>query len=183
MTDGDGDDGVAADAGGDDGGTADEVAADGVGVEATPAGTLGELVSAVRFGKFASVGVVGAVFDNAVLAALTLGLGVHEMVAKAAGIETAIVVMFLVNERWTFADEGRPGRWPTVRRLARSHVVRSGGVAVQLVVYWVLTQQVSVTLEVFGADLWFLVASPVAIAVAMVVNYTAESLFTWRVHR
>ncbi len=158
---------------------------DGSGDDVTDAfdGVLGELASAVRFGKFASVGVVGALFDNAVLTVLALGFGVHEMWAKAAGIETAILVMFLVNERWTFADAGRPGRRPAARRLARSHLVRSGGVAVQLVVYWVLTQRVPVTLEVFGTDLWFLAASPVAIAVAMVVNYTAESLFTWRVHR
>jgi len=146
-------------------------------------GIVGQLASGVRFGKFASVGAVGAVFDHLVLVALRLGAGLPEMYAKAAGIEAAILVMFVANERWTFAEEGASGRGPVLRRLGRSHVVRSGGVAVQLVVYWVLTQQLAVTLVAFGTDWWFLAASPVAIGVGMLVNYVAESLFTWRVHR
>jgi len=141
------------------------------------------LVSRVRFGKFVSVGVVGAVSDNLVLATLGLVFGVPDLWAKAAGVETAILVMFLVNERWTFAGAGAGGTWPLLGRLGRSHLVRTGGVAVQLAVYWVLTQRLAVELVVWGRDLWFLAASPVAIAAAMVVNYTAESLFTWRVHR
>jgi putative flippase GtrA len=153
------------------------------GLEGSPLERLAPLVSGVRFGQFASVGVVGAVFDNVTLASLRLGFGLPEMVAKAAGIEVAILVMFLVNERWTFAEHGRSGRLPFARRLGKSHLVRSGGVAVQLVVYWVLTQRLAVTLDLFGRDLWFLAASPIAIGVAMVVNYAFESFFTWRVHR
>lgn len=144
---------------------------------------IGSLLSGVRFGKFASVGVVGALFDNAVLAVSRLIVGLPEMLAKTAGVETAILVMFVVNERWTFAGEGADDRRSIARRLGRSHLVRSGGVAVQLSVYWVLTQQLTVTLYVFGVDLWFLAASPIAIAIAMVVNYVFESLFTWQIHR
>ena len=142
---------------------------------------LDALRSATRFGQFVSVGVVGAVVDNTTLAALRLGAGVPELAAKAAGVEAAILVMFLVNERWTFADEGRAGALAVLRRLLTSHGVRAGGVAVQLVVYWALTQRLDVTLVVAGTDLWFLAASPVAIAAAVLVNYVAESLFTWRV--
>ncbi|PSP84365.1 sugar translocase [Halobacteriales archaeon QS_1_68_17] len=140
------------------------------------------LVSGVRFGKFVSVGVVGAISDNLVLATLGLAFGVGDLWAKAAGIETAILVMFLVNEHWTFAGEGAAGRRPFVKRLAKSHLVRSGGVTVQLVVYWFLTQRLPVELVVRGTDLWFLAASPIAIGIAMFVNYVFESLFTWRVH-
>jgi putative flippase GtrA len=139
------------------------------------------LLSGVRFGQFASVGVVGALFDNATLATLKLAFGVPELWAKAAGVEVAIVVMFLVNERWTFAAEGATGLRPFLRRLVTSHVVRTGGVTVQLVVYWLLTQRLDVELVLAGTDLWFLAASPVAIGVAMLVNYVAEGLFTWRV--
>ncbi|MFB6297925.1 MAG: GtrA family protein [Salinirussus sp.] len=141
------------------------------------------LRSRVRFGKFVSVGAVGAAADNSVLAVLGLVFGVPDLWAKAAGIETAILVMFLANERWTFAGQGAAGTWPLLGRLGRSHLIRSGGVAIQLAVYWVLTQRLAVELVVWGRDLWFLAASPVAIAVAMLVNYTAESLLTWRVHR
>jgi putative flippase GtrA len=141
------------------------------------------LLSGVRFGKFVSVGVVGAISDNIVLTLLKLGVGVPELWAKAAGIETAIVVMFLVNEHWTFADEGDDGRLAFGKRLAKSHLVRSGGVTVQLVIYWYLTQRLDVTLVVLETDWWFLVASPIAIGVAMFVNYVFESLFTWQVHQ
>ena len=141
------------------------------------------LLSGARFGQFVSVGVVGAISDNLVLTLLHLGAGVPQLWAKAAGVETAIVVMFLVNEHWTFAGQGAVGRVPFLKRLVKSHAVRSGGVAVQLSVYWVLVSYLDITLRVFGTDLWFLAASPIAIAVAMSVNYVFESLFTWQVHR
>jgi putative flippase GtrA len=150
--------------------------------DSTAQGFLSALSSGTRFGKFVSVGVVGAISDNIVLTTLKLGFGVHEVAAKAAGIETAIVVMFLVNEFWTFADEGESGVVPFAMRAGKSHLVRLGGASVQLLVYWVLTQQLTVELFVFGTDLWFLAASPIAIGVAMVVNYVFESLFTWQVH-
>ena len=124
---------------------------------------------------------VGALGDNAVLAVLRLGFDVPELAAKAAGIETAIVVMFLVNEHWTFSAAGESGTGAFLRRLVKSHLVRSGGVTVQLVVYWLLTQWLTVELVVAGRDLWFIAASPLAIAAAMSVNYVFESLFTWRV--
>jgi putative flippase GtrA len=141
------------------------------------------LVSGVRFGQFVSVGVVGAVADNTMLAVLGLAFGVPELWAKAAGVETAILVMFLVNEHWTFSAAGEAGVGPFLRRLVKSHFVRSGGVSVQLAVYWLLTQWLTVELVVAGRDLWFIAASPIAIAAAMSVNYVFESLFTWQVHR
>jgi putative flippase GtrA len=143
---------------------------------------VASLLSGARFGRFVSVGVVGAISDNVVLATLTLAFGVSELWAKAAGIETAIVVMFLVNEHWTFAGQGAVGRVPFAKRLVKSHLVRSGGVTVQLSVYWLLVSYLDITLELVGTDLWFLAASPIAIAVAMSVNYVFESLFTWQVH-
>jgi len=141
------------------------------------------LVSGVRFGQFVSVGVIGAISDNTVLAVLGLAFGVSDLWAKAAGVETAILVMFLVNEHWTFADRGASGRGAFLTRLGTSHLVRSGGVAVQLLAFAGLTEWVSLSLVVAGTDLWFVAASLLAIAVAMGVNYAFESLFTWQVHR
>ncbi|MFB6302253.1 MAG: GtrA family protein [Haloferacaceae archaeon] len=138
------------------------------------------LLSGVQMGQFASVGALGALCDNIVLVALKLGAGLPPIVAKAAGAETAIVVMFLANERWTFSEAGEAGRRAFLGRLGRSHLVRATGVCIQLAVYWVLTEQLTMRLVVFGTDLWFLAASPLAIGAAMGVNYVAESLFTWR---
>ena len=144
---------------------------------------VGPLASGVRLGQFASVGVVGAVFDNLVLTILQLGTGLPTIVSKAVGIETAILVMFLVNERWTFAGEGKPGRRNLLRRLGRSHVVRAGGVTVQLVVFSLLYYGLDVRIEFAGENFWFLAASIIAIGVSMIVNYCFECLFTWRVHQ
>lgn len=141
------------------------------------------LASGVRLGQFASVGVIGAIFDNLVLTILALGTNLPTIVSKAAGIETAILVMFLVNDRWTFADEGDPGQWSLLGRLGKSHLVRAGGVTVQLVVFSLLYYGLDVRIEFAGENFWFLAASIVAIGVAMVVNYCFECLFTWRIHR
>jgi len=140
------------------------------------------LLSGVRFGQFASVGVVGAICDNTVLTLLTLGVGLSPELSKVFSVESAIVVMFLINEHWTFADQGAPGVRPKFRRFLTSNLVRSGGTAVQLVVFYVVLNYVDVQLVVAGRDLWFIVASVVAIGMAMTVNYLAESLITWRVH-
>ena len=154
---------------------------------------LRSLLSVVRFGQFASVGVVGAICDNTVLllsselglAAAIAGLlgipGLAPEVAKALGIETAIVVMFLLNDNWTFrrADGGGTSR---LRRLLTSNLVRVAGIAVQLVVFSLVYRRLFVELSAFGVDLWLLVASLCGIGLGMLVNYVTESLVTWRVH-
>ncbi|WP_253737908.1 GtrA family protein [Halohasta salina] len=140
---------------------------------------LAPLVSGAQFGQFLSVGAVGAVADTAVLTASTLLIGVPELWGKAAGIEVAVVLMFLLNERWTFTDHGAGGWRPLLARLGKSHLVRSGGVAVQLAVFWALTGPFSLQFRLGGTDLWFLVASLVSIGVATLINYVFEGLFTW----
>ena len=138
------------------------------------------LVSGVRFGKFASVGAVGAVFDLTTSSLLTVLLEVAPEIAKLVGAEVAIVVMFGINDRWTFAEHGREGPWPKLRRLATSNLVRSGGLAVQVLVVRGLGG-LDVDLAVSGVDVWTLLTFPAAIAASMMVNYVAESLFTLKV--
>jgi putative flippase GtrA len=151
---------------------------------------VGELVSGTRFGKFVSVGAVGAVFDLAVSTLLLVWVGIGALalpggaavppsvLAKLVGAEVAIVVMFFINEYWTFAAEGGAGRWP--RRLAKSNLVRVGGLGIQAVVVWTLGL-VDVTLVLAGFDFWQIAPFPLAIAASVLFNYIAESLFTWRV--
>jgi len=143
---------------------------------------IGEtLYAPFRFGRFVSVGAVGAVCDNAVLLALATA-GVMPELAKFVGIETAIVVMFALNERWT--SPGRSPLRPALRRLATSNVVRIGGIAVQLVVFSLVYRSFHVDVSALGVDLWLLAASGAGIGCGMIVNYTTESLLTWRIqHR
>nr|NIS31938.1 hypothetical protein [Actinomycetota bacterium]NIW28821.1 hypothetical protein [Actinomycetota bacterium]NIX21284.1 hypothetical protein [Actinomycetota bacterium] len=106
-----------------------------------------------------------------------------------------------VNERWTFAGEGDPGRGPLLGRLKRSHLVRVAGSLTQFAVFVLVYRGlfVAVTLgdlplwaaavdaaglapgSLAGLDVWLLVAKGTGIGVGMVVNYVFESLFTWRV--
>jgi putative flippase GtrA len=144
-------------------------------------GRVLELVSAVRFGQFASVGVVGALFDVTTATALR-ELGVFPELAVLVGIEVSVVVMFFLNDNWTFAEEGSRGLRPTLRRLLRSNLVRTGGILVQLAVFRVLYRVVAVDLAVAGLDAWFVVSKIGGIGAGLLVNYVAESLLTWRVH-
>ena len=142
---------------------------------------LGELLSTVRFGKFASVGAAGATLETAIVTVLTVGFGVYGLFAKAVGAEASITLMFLLNEHWTFAEEGREDRRSLLGRYVRSHVVRAGGLALAFLVLAGLLELTDVSLLVGGSDFWPAVANLLSIGIAMSVNYVAESLFTWRV--
>lgn len=132
------------------------------------------LASAVRFGQFLSVGVVGMLFDTAVIFLLTDLWNVGPFPAKLASAETAIIVMFVLNERWTFSRWGQASSAALLRRFLKSNLVRSGGVAVATAVLLVLNTW-------FGV--WVVLANVIGIGVGFVVNYVFESLFTWKVHR
>jgi putative flippase GtrA len=142
---------------------------------------LDALRSRVRFGQFVSVGIVGAVCDTTVLVVLTEVVGVLPEIATLVGIETAILVMFAINENWTFAGEGGDDRRSLAGRLFRSHTVRAAGSATQFLVFVAVFRGIPVSLPVAGIDAWLVVAKGGGIGVGMLVNYVAESLFTWRV--
>lgn len=153
----------------------------------TPISTLyarfGALISTVRFGQFVSVGVLGAVCENIVLLGLVEAFAVSPELAKLAGVETSIVVMFIANERWTFTEEGKAGLLGLGRRFLTSNLVRAGGAVINIAVFFALLRWVDVTLLFFGIDFWLLVANLIGITMGLSVNYVAESLLTWRVHR
>jgi putative flippase GtrA len=150
-------------------------------------GTGGErlesLLHGVRFGKFVSVGVMGAVVDVTVFMLLSEAGILPPEIATLVGIETAILVMFTINERWTFADEGAPGRRSLFARLVRSHGVRAAGSLTQFTVFLAILWSFDVQIALYGVGLWKLVAKVSGIGVGMLVNYVFESLFTWQVHR
>lgn len=148
-------------------------------------GRFEALASGVRIGQFVSVGAVGATAETIVVAALTtglLGVSILPLAAKAVGAELSITLMFLVNDAWTFADEGAAGRDSLIRRWLRSHLVRLGGLAVGFTVLFVLTELTTVSVVLAGADVWPTLANGIGIGCGMVLNYVFESVFTWRVH-
>ncbi|WP_306056756.1 GtrA family protein [Natronococcus wangiae] len=132
------------------------------------------LLSTTRFTQFAGVGLVGATVDNAVLFLLVELTFLGPVVAKIVAWELAIAVIFAINERWTFASHGRVGPRALGRRFLRSNVVRFAGFLVTLAVLSVL---------VYWFDVWYVAANVVGMAIGFFVNYTCESLYTWKVHR
>ena len=135
---------------------------------------LSVLYSGQRLGLFASAGLVGALVDTGVLFALVEFAAVGFVPAKAVAWVVAIATVFVINERLTFADYGSSDGRAVGRRLARSYVVRFAGFLVTLSVYVALVSLVGV---------WYVAANAIGMGVGFVVNYTCESLCTWRVHR
>jgi putative flippase GtrA len=132
------------------------------------------LLSTTRFVQFAGVGLVGAAVDNVVLFLLVELTVLGPLLAKVIAWEFAIAVIFTINERWTFAGHGKGGLRPLSRRFLRSNMVRLGGLLVTVSVLAIL---------VYRFDVWYMAANLTGMAVGFFVNYTSESLYTWKVHR
>jgi putative flippase GtrA len=135
---------------------------------------LRALLSTTRFAQFAGVGLVGATVDNVVLFLLVELTALGPVLAKVIAWELAIVVIFLVNEHWTFAEQGTSGPRALSRRFLRSNLVRLGGLLVALSVLAIL---------VYRFAIWYVAANLAGMSIGFFVNYTFESLYTWKVHR
>ncbi|NGM69760.1 GtrA family protein [Natronolimnobius sp. AArcel1] len=135
---------------------------------------LRALRSRSRFTQFAGVGLVGATVDNVVLFALVELTVLGPVMAKVISWELAIMVIFAINERWTFSSYGEMGVRPLGRRFLRSNAVRFAGFLVTLTVLAILYYQ-------FGV--WYMAANVIGMGVGFFVNYTCESLYTWEVHQ
>jgi putative flippase GtrA len=141
---------------------------------------IDELAHARRIRRFVSIGAVGFCFDVATATALS-EFGLFPELAALIGIEISVVIMFLLNDNITFATEGLAGIIPTFRRLLKSNLVRIGGITVQLLVFSGFYRGINVTFIVASVDAWFIVSKVAGVGVGMIVNYVAESLFTWRI--
>ena len=132
-----------------------------------------------RIGRFVSVGLIGATIETIIVGILTAFFGIGPLVAKAVGAETSISTMFAVNDRWTFAEKGEIGAVAFVRRWVKSHIVRIVGLSVAFSVLYLLTSIVEFSISVATMDLWPSIANIIGIGAGMILNYVAESLFTW----
>jgi putative flippase GtrA len=135
---------------------------------------LRSLVAADRLLQFIAVGTVGTTVDMTLLAAFHGVLGWPLITSKLAGAEISFLVMFAINERWTFSTFGKTSLRARLRRLLTSNIVRTGGLLTATTVLYILTAT---------TDTGYLLANAVGIGVGFFVNYTFESWLTWRVHR
>lgn len=145
-------------------------------------GASAALLDRTRLLQFATVGVLGTGVDLSISVPLVMLTDTPAVLAKFLGAEAAIIVMFFVNDRWTFGAVETSGWSHRLRRLLKSNLVRGGGLSVQLIVVFLLTRT-DVAVVVSGIDVWPALTMPIAIACGFLVNYTGETLLTWRTHR
>lgn len=142
---------------------------------------IGALMSVTRFGKFVSVGAIGAVCDTVILLILVERVGLLEEVAVLIGIESSILIMFFINDNWTYSSSDNIRTLP--RRLLRSHTVRAIGATTQFIVFTIIYRSYFVQIDIGGVDLWLLAAKGTAIVLGMALNYIFETIFTWSIHK
>jgi putative flippase GtrA len=130
------------------------------------------LVVGERVRQFAAVGMLGTACDFLILGGLHGGYGVDLELAKLVAVEVSIVVMFLGNDRWTFAAHGAGGIGATTRRFLVSNGVRATGA---------LLAVLTLSLGVRTVGLGVAIANLAGILVGGAVNYVFESLLTWGV--
>ncbi|PSH01397.1 MAG: GtrA family protein [Nanohaloarchaea archaeon QH_8_44_6] len=128
-----------------------------------------ELLNLERISKFTFIGFIGLLVDNGVIFLLEQNTEMMIEVAKLISAELSIILMFLLNEKWTFNTQ-KDGLW----RFLKSNLVRSGGVIVALVVLKVLY-------DLFGTPV--IIANTAGIIAGFGFNYVFESLYTWKIHR
>ena len=140
-------------------------------------GNLKYLFSITKFSKFTAVGIMGAVIDNVTLSLLVVSMGFPLVPSKLIGAELAIISMFLLNENWTFLEDGLNGKYQRLIRFIKSNIVRSVGVMVATGVMVTIVGRMGAEHGWVG----LISANIIGILVGLVVNYTLESLITWQV--
>lgn len=137
-------------------------------------GYISVLASNIRFGKFLSVGFVGMLVDMSILTMLVELISITPTLAKIGSAEVSIIVMFILNEYWTFSQTSNESPKSIFYRFGRSNVVRWGGAGIALIILHILT-------TILG--IWYLLANAIGIGIGVIFNYVFESLITWRIHR
>jgi len=123
------------------------------------------------------VGIMGAVIDSAILSLLVISMSFPLISSKLIGAELAIIAMFLLNEYWTFSEDGLNGKYQRLIRFMKSNFVRSVGVVVATGVMVTIVGRI----ETGYGGIELVLANIIGITAGLIVNYILESLITWQV--
>ncbi|GGI05837.1 dolichol monophosphate mannose synthase [Isoptericola cucumis] len=129
-------------------------------------------LTSLRFGRmspFAVIGALGAVLNLAILAGLQ-GLGAHYLPAVITANAVTIVLNFLLQERFVFADL-RDGAYSVAGRFARSFAFNGTEAAVRTLLLWWIVERAVPHPELVQA---------VLILVAFVVRFVFQSQVVYR---
>ncbi len=124
----------------------------------------------LRLFKFSIVGGIGAVISTVLLWILTEFVGLYYLFSSVIAIEIAILMQFLMNDRWTFKDEKTDSSGQLIKRIIKSNIWRSGGLVVNISVLYILTEYMGV---------YYLISNILGIFCAFLLNYILESRLTW----
>lgn len=124
-----------------------------------------------RIFKFALVGGLGAVINSSFLYLFTEYFGLFYLISSVLSIEIAIVMQFVLNDFWTFRDRRSRSVGVILIRLMKSNLWRTMGMAVNILVLYILT-------EFFGV--YYIISNFAGILCAFTFNYIFESRLTWR---
>lgn len=126
----------------------------------------------LRLIKFSIVGTIGAGINTWFLWLFTDVVGLFYLYSSAIAIEIAIILQFLMNDRWTFKEKRTTHVEQFFKRIIKSNIWRSGGLVVNIGVLYLLTEYVGV---------YYLLSNIAGIICAFLLNYIFESRLTWGV--
>ena len=120
--------------------------------------------------KFGIVGGSGIVVNMGLLFVLTRFLSVRLEIASAIAIEASILSNFFLNNLWTFKK--RNTHVPFWSRLFRYHLVTGLAGIVNYLILLLLVKTLG----------WHdMLSNLIGIAIGTIINYSLNSLWTWRV--
>ncbi len=124
----------------------------------------------LRLTKFSIVGAIGAGINTFFLWVFTDVAGIFYLYSSAIAIEITIILQFLMNDRWTFKEQKTTHVEQFMKRILKSNLWRSGGLAVNIGILYFLTEYMNV---------YYLLSNIVGIICAFLLNYLFESRLTW----
>ena len=139
-----------------------------ISVESWPQPAVRLWVLAQRFRKFLTVGAVGLLVNQAVLAMLHDGLGIQVPLASPFAIFLSMIVTFGLNEQWTWHDRGT-GR--VVSRAMTYVPINLGGLIINWSVLYYLHEEY---------DVHYLAANLIGAGIAAIWNFLLNHSITWR---
>ena len=125
-----------------------------------------------RLIKFSIVGAIGAGINMGFLWVLTDFAGLFYLFSCMVAIEIAIIMQFMMNDRWTFKDRKTTHVGQFIKRILKSNLWRSGGSTVNIGILYFLTEYMGV---------YYLLSNIFGIICAFLLNYIFESRLTWHI--
>jgi dolichol-phosphate mannosyltransferase len=120
--------------------------------------------------KFGLVGLSGVFVNMGLLYLLTERFDLFYLVSAAFAVETSIIWNYVWNEAWTFREKGESTARKFLERLAKFNSISLIGLALNLVVLYVLTD---------FAGIHYLISNLIAIFAVFGWNYFGNIKWTW----